>query len=130
MRLPGGPNRIVYMDLGSGTPRPFAAVKHCRRSLRLDRTCRGRSGIDVNDPYVWSSRALQEVFVDLSDVGLASMYPASRWSACAPGHHGYQRACELISGQASTGPNGSPVFANPGKTDPPSLLFLSQTSAG
>jgi hypothetical protein len=40
--------------------------------------------------------------------------------ACAPGHHGYQRACHLISGQASTGPSGSPVFACAGKTDPPS----------
>jgi hypothetical protein len=38
---------------------------------------------------------------------------------CAPGHHGYQRACDLISGQASTGPFGSPVFACAGKTDPP-----------
>jgi hypothetical protein len=50
--------------------------------------------------------------------------------ACAPGHHGYQRACVLISGQASTGPNGSPRFAHAGKTDPPSRLTLSQTSAG
>ncbi|MEH2474237.1 hypothetical protein V1281_004577 [Nitrobacteraceae bacterium AZCC 2161] len=33
--------------------------------------------------------------------GLASMYPASDWSVCAPGHHGYQRACVLISLQAS-----------------------------
>jgi len=39
---------------------------------------------------------------------------------CAPGHHGYQRACELVSGQASMGPFGSPVFACAGKTDPPS----------
>jgi hypothetical protein len=39
---------------------------------------------------------------------------------CAPGHHGYQRACVLISGQASTGPFGSPVFACTGKTDSPS----------
>src|ERR1700681_3479502 len=50
--------------------------------------------------------------------------------AFAPGHHGYQRACVLISGQASIGPFGSPVFACVGKTDPPSLLILSQTSAG
>src|SRR6202051_949426 len=50
--------------------------------------------------------------------------------ACAPGHHGYQRACVLISGQASSGPFGSPVFACVGKTGPPSLLILSQTSAG
>jgi hypothetical protein len=27
----------------------------------------------------------------------------------APDHHGYQRACDLISGQASNGPFGSPV---------------------
>ena len=43
--------------------------------------------------------------------------------AFAPGHHGYQRACVLISGQASIGPFGSPVFACAGKTDPPSLLI-------
>ena len=60
--------------------------------------------------------------------GLASMYPASDWSAL--GHHGYQRACDLITGQASNGPFGSPVFVRAGKTDPPSRLILSQTSAG
>jgi hypothetical protein len=58
--------------------------------------------------------------------GLASMYPASDWSVCALGHHGYQRAFELISGQASTGPFGSPVFACAGKTDPPSLSHSSR----
>jgi hypothetical protein len=36
--------------------------------------------IRLNGPDVWSGRASQEVFVDLSDVGLASMYPASHWS--------------------------------------------------
>src|ERR1700752_4080709 len=40
--------------------------------------------------------------------------------ACAPGNHGYQHAYDLITGQASTGPFGSPVFACAGKTDPPS----------
>src|ERR1700726_2657674 len=59
-------------------------------------------------------------FVDLVVSGLASMYPVSSWSCFAPDHHGYQRACELISGQASNGPFGSPVFACAGKTDPPS----------
>src|ERR1700733_9045746 len=48
---------------------------------------------------------------------------------CAPGHHGYQRACVLIRGQASIGPFGSPVFARARKTDPPFRLVLSQTSA-
>src|SRR5262249_10535147 len=33
------------------------------------------------------------------DSGLASMYPAFDWSI-APGHHGYQHACDLISGKA------------------------------
>src|SRR5271154_3747793 len=36
--------------------------------------------------------------------------------AWAPGHHGYQRACVLISGPASSGPFGSPGFACAGKT--------------
>src|SRR5580693_2709778 len=79
---------------------------------------------DANDPNVWSGRALQEVFVDLVVSGLASMYPVSSWSCLAPDHHGYQRACVLISGQASIGPFGSPVFACAGKTDPLSLISL------
>jgi hypothetical protein len=33
----------------------------------------------------------------------------------APGHHGYQRTCDLISGQASRRPFGSPVFGHAGK---------------
>jgi hypothetical protein len=35
------------------------------------------------DPNVWSGRALQEVFVELSVCGLASMYQASDWSFCS-----------------------------------------------
>jgi len=42
-------------------------------------------------------------FAELAFSGLASMYPVSDWSCFAPGHHGYQRACVLISGQASNG---------------------------
>jgi len=51
-------------------------------------------------------------------------------ACCAPGHHGYQRACGLISCQASNGPFGSPGFASAGKTGPPFRFILSQTSAG
>ena len=51
-------------------------------------------------------------------------------AVCAPGHHGYQRACVLITGQASNGPFGSPGFAGAGKTGPPFRFILSQTSAG
>src|SRR6266436_3067744 len=66
-------------------------------------------------------------FVDLVASGLASMYPVSSWSCFVPDHHGYQRACDLINGQASIGPSGSPVFACARKTEPPSRLVLSQT---
>jgi len=43
------------------------------------------------------------------------MYPTSV-GALAPGHHGYQRAFDLIICQASSGPLGSPVFDHAGKT--------------
>src|SRR5262249_10552363 len=63
-----------------------------------------------------TGRAPQEVSSIWRLCGLASMYLASDWRVCAPGHHGYQRARVLITGQASTGPNGSPGFACAGKT--------------
>ena len=80
--------------------------------------------------HVWSGRALQEVFRRSGRYGLASMYPASAWSGLCSGPSWDQRACDLISGQASTGPSGSPVFACAGKTDLHRRLILSQTSAG
>src|SRR4249920_726720 len=79
---------------------------------------------------VWSGRALQEDLVDPAAAVLHQCIRPLLGACCAPGHHGYQRACDLISGQASSGPFGSPVFACAGKTDPPSLRFLSQTSVG
>src|SRR5258708_24747912 len=85
----------------------------------------------ARDPNVWSGRASQEVFTDLS--ALRSCINVSGLGlerCCAPGHHGYQRACVLITGQASNGPFGSPGFAGAGKTGPPSRFILSQTSAG
>src|ERR1700688_2559472 len=45
-------------------------------------------------------------FVELAFSGLASMYPVSDWSCFAPDQYGYQRACDLISGQASLGHSG------------------------
>ena len=47
--------------------------------------------------------------------GLASMYAVSDWSWSAPDHHGYQRACVLISGQASTGHLGHQCSHAPGR---------------
>ena len=39
----------------------------------------------IHGPHVWSGRALQENFIDLGHCGLASMYPASDWSALCSG---------------------------------------------
>src|SRR6267378_1669346 len=83
-----------------------------------------------SDPNVWSGRALQEDFVELAAAVLHQCIRPQIGACCAPGHHGYQRACVLISGQTSIGPFGSPVFARARKTDPPFCLVLSQTSAG
>ena len=58
-------------SMSSSVVRPVTCCI-CRVNLELLRS-------DIG-PDVWSGRASQEVFVDLSDVGLASMYPASHWS--------------------------------------------------
>src|SRR6266404_1294623 len=60
-------------------------------------------------------------FVELAVSGLASMYPVSSWSCFAPDHHGYQRACDLINGQASTGHLGHQCSHAPGR---PILHFV------
>jgi hypothetical protein len=98
--------------------------------LRVERTCRSGEATSVFDPDVWSGRALQEDFVELAAAVLHQCIRPLIGACGAPGHHGYQRACVLISGQASIGPFGSPVFARARKTEPPSRLILSQTSAG
>ena len=36
-------------------------------------------------------------------IGLALLYPAREWSVCAPGHHGYPRASDLIRDKALEG---------------------------
>jgi hypothetical protein len=73
---------------------------------------------------------LQEVFVDPAGAVLHQCIRPLFGARCAPDHHGYQRAFDLITGQASTGLFGSPVFACAGKTDLHHRLILSQTSAG
>ena len=72
------------------------------------------------DPDVWSGRAVQEVSSTQADAVLHQCIRPLIGACRAPGHHGYQRACDLVSGQASSGLFGSPVFARAGKTDPPS----------
>src|SRR5262249_60242322 len=92
----------------SGSP-PKADLRSARKPEDMVRPCVARG------------------FVDLADVVLHQCI-RPLIGAGAPGHHGYQRACDLISGQASNGPNGSPVFGCAGKTDP--RLVLSQTWVG
>jgi hypothetical protein len=50
--------------------------------------------------------------------------------ACAPDHHGNQRACDLISGQASMGHLGHQCSHAPGRPILHRRLILSQSSAG
>ena len=56
--------------------------------------------------------------------GLASMYPAFDWSVLAPGHHGYQRACELISDRPRSGHLGHQCSHAPGR---PNLHLVSSS---
>jgi hypothetical protein len=62
--------------------------------------------------------------------GLASMYPVSDWSSLCSGPLWISARMRSHYRTGLNGPFGSPVFACAGKTDPPSLLILSQTSAG
>ena len=84
-----------------------------------------------SDPDVWSGRALQENFHRVG--GCAVLHQCIRpliGAFCAPGHHGYQRACDLISGQASSGHQGHQCSHAPGRPILHLVLVLSQTSAG
>src|SRR5215469_4763434 len=58
------------------------------------------------------------------------MYPASGWSSLGSGPPWNLARVRSHYRTGLNGPSGSPVFASAGKTDPPSLLILSQTSAG
>ena len=62
--------------------------------------------------------------------GLALMYPASDWSLLCSGPSWISARVRSHYRIGLNGPFGSPVFARAGKTDPPSHLILSQTSAG
>src|SRR5215470_17836793 len=85
--------------------------------------------MSLTDPHVWSGRASQEVSSIWRLCGLAAMYPASDWSVFVFRHHGYQRACVLITGQASSGAFGSKEFAGAGKTSPPFRFILTSLDA-
>ncbi len=60
-------------------------------------------------------------FVNLADAVLHQCIRPLIGACCAPGHHGYQRACDLINGQASTGHLGHQCSHAPGR---PILHFV------
>jgi hypothetical protein len=63
---------------------------------------RGHSVAEARLPLLATGRALQAGFEQMED-GLALLYPALAWSICAPGHHGYPRASDLILRKALRG---------------------------
>ena len=64
------------------------------------------------DPNVWTGGVLQEKNLETAALGLAPMYPAYLWSnSTAPGHYGYKRASDLISGKASKLGCSDPQFS-------------------
>ena len=65
--------------------------------------------------FVWSGRASQEVFVELAVSGLHQCIRPLVGARWAPGHHGNQRACDLITGQASVGHLGHQCSQVPGR---------------
>jgi ABC transporter substrate binding protein len=60
----------------------------------------------------------------MEGIGLAHLYPALAWSVCAPGHHGYPRAPDLILRKALRGRLGHQIT---GATARPFLHFLNPT---
>jgi hypothetical protein len=66
----------------------------------------------------------------LADAGLHQCIRSLIGACCAPDHHGYQRACDLISGQASMDHLGHQCSHAPGRPILHRRLILSQSSAG
>jgi hypothetical protein len=83
------------------------------------------------DPNVWSGRALQENFHRVGGCAVLHQCIRPLIGACgAPGHHGYQRACDLITGKASWAIWVTSVRMRREDRSSISFLILSQTSAG
>ena len=90
-------------------PSGHAAIVAACPLQGVNRTHRLHCGNDANDPTVWTGRALQAEFEQMEGFGLAHLYPALARSVCAPGHHGYPRAPDLILGKALRGRLGHQI---------------------
>src|SRR6202047_345665 len=105
-------------------PNGHAAMSELSLLAGVTRTSRLRPPTSEFDPSVWTGRALQAECEKMEGVGLAHLYPALAWSVCAPGHHGYPRAPDLILGKALRGRLGHPIT---GTTARPFLHLLNST---
>jgi hypothetical protein len=110
---------------------PYGSVRGARGNSRpyRDRHVLILS-FSANDQNVWSGRALQVDFAELAVSGLASMYPTFDWSVLRSWPSWISARVRSHYRTGLNGPVGSPVFAGAGKTEPPSRLIHSQTSAG
>jgi hypothetical protein len=118
----------------SSTRAVAGAKGGAREQLLLSGAKRTRAedwGILASETNVFSGRALQEVFIDLVAAVLHQcIRPSVGEHVVLPGHHGFQRACDLISGLASTGGRlGHQCSHAPGRPIPSRLILL-QTSVG
>jgi len=118
---------------------PVAANKALKATKTFLRWCVGRAVLDQSPaesvPLPSKEIARDRVLDDneLAHVILAARKmgrPYKNRFSDAPGHHGYQRACDLISGQASTGHLGRQCSHAPGRPILHLVFILSQTSAG
>jgi hypothetical protein len=76
-------------------------VRVTRLGSSHEHSRRFRRRLVRDDPDVWSGRAVQEGCVDLAAAVLHQCIRLLIGACGAPSHHGYQRARDLISGQAS-----------------------------
>src|SRR5229473_5313751 len=98
-QVSGGPSQCLSCKISS-TESTRRRGAECRLSA-VNRTPVRTRHHPGCDPDVWSSRPVQEVRRS-GRCGLATMYPVSDWSSWwLPTTIMDQRACDLISGQAS-----------------------------
>ena len=86
---------------GRRSDRQPSLLGHCGRGLIFI----GQRFV-ANDPYVWSGRASQEVSSICRLAVLRQCIRPLVGAFCVPGHHGCQRTCDPISGQASNSQMG------------------------
>src|SRR5271156_4761842 len=96
-RPPGGTIAAFDFTERRQVPNGSSHIRLLRQTV-----CAEGGTMTVHGTFVWTGRALQAGFQQ-TEGGLALLYPALAWSVCAPGHHGYPRAPDLIFGKALRG---------------------------